>query len=120
MRPRPEANGGQVQNLRLAGPTWWSRACDIAACASNLAAHHCSALWVLWFLGRTGTIDFASVSITTCKRTDIVVAVSMSSPDKSERSDAPIIEMAPKWAGGTYRHGSPDPVKGEQPRPRGI
>jgi branched-chain amino acid transport system substrate-binding protein len=38
----------------------------------------------------------------------------MSSPDKSERSDAPIIEMAPKWAGGTYRHGSPDPVKGEQ------
>jgi hypothetical protein len=38
----------------------------------------------------------------------------MSSPDKSERSDAPIIELAPKWAGGTYRHGSPDPVKGEQ------
>jgi hypothetical protein len=40
----------------------------------------------------------------------------MSSPDKSERSaDAPISDYAPKWAGGIYRQGSPDTVKGEQP-----
>jgi hypothetical protein len=38
----------------------------------------------------------------------------MSSPDKSERSDAPIIEFAPKWAGATYHKGRPDPIKGEQ------
>ena len=57
----------------------------------------------------------AAVSITTRKRSDIVVAVSMSSPDKSERSpDAPISEYAPKWAGGIYHQGGPDPIKGEQ------
>ena len=42
----------------------------------------------------------------------------MSSPDKSERSaDAPISDYAPKWAGGIYRQGSPDTVKGEQSPP---
>jgi branched-chain amino acid transport system substrate-binding protein len=57
----------------------------------------------------------ASVSITTRKRSDIVVAVSMSSPDKSERSpDAPFSEYAPKWAGGIYHQGGLDPIKGEQ------
>jgi branched-chain amino acid transport system substrate-binding protein len=39
----------------------------------------------------------------------------MSSPDKSERSDAPIIKFAPKWAGATYHEGSRDTAKGERP-----
>jgi hypothetical protein len=40
----------------------------------------------------------------------------MSSPDKSDRSaDDPISDYAPQWKGRSYRQGSPDTLKGEEP-----